>query len=498
MKAPSIRDFLQILSFLLRRAIPNFADFGTNMEEGVPAVFSALGYPYPITSAQLKAVGTQHAWPQLLAALAWLVDLLKYSEAASDREAGDSFDNDDGNKVFFDYLTEGYKQFLSGADDLTHLDEQLRMIFDQKSAALQSDIAALQQANGDMSLKLETLTVGPTPLQQAQKQHEDLCSDKTKLENHSSVLREYEGKLRQRLEADRKESLQLQEDLAKTNATITAHKETISKQELTPADILRMSTERQQLEESLSLLKQQKDALNNQLWDEETHLGKTVDRLETKVQQSNNNALRLQMIPADAKNAGGVSHQVELQRHLLTSAPDRILSVDVGANLKPALQRLRSAFVQELRVAHDKLLEAEEAEKQREDDKLERVEELANLKSSYANLEREEKLRREQHARELEERNMETEGIREKIHRSRAAKGQSVAQSQAELLALQKTYEEFLSNSQHTREKMYNQLVSSLDLLTMHKDNVESQMRRLKDHIGAKVDQLGPLLAQQQ
>lgn len=74
--APSAKEFVYILSFLLKNAIPNFK-FGAKYEDDVPVVLKALGYPYTISKGALSAVGTPHTWPHLLAALSWLVDLLK-------------------------------------------------------------------------------------------------------------------------------------------------------------------------------------------------------------------------------------------------------------------------------------------------------------------------------------------------------------------------------------------------------------------------------------
>ena len=52
------------------------------MEEEVPALFKRLRYPFPISKSALFAVGSPHTWPGLLAALAWLVELLCYEEKA--------------------------------------------------------------------------------------------------------------------------------------------------------------------------------------------------------------------------------------------------------------------------------------------------------------------------------------------------------------------------------------------------------------------------------
>ena len=85
--APSTKDFVFIVSFLVRAAIPNFK-FDAKFEDELPQVLKALGYPYNISKSALQSVGAPHAWPTLLAALAWLVDLLNYYEADELRKEG--------------------------------------------------------------------------------------------------------------------------------------------------------------------------------------------------------------------------------------------------------------------------------------------------------------------------------------------------------------------------------------------------------------------------
>ena len=101
------------------------------------------------------------------------------------------------------------------------------------------------------------------------------------------------------------------------------------------------------------------------MWDEETAIAGGVDRLERKVQQANDKSLRLHLIPAEAKNAGGVSHQIELLKHLLPTEPHKLLNLDPSAVVKPSLAQLKERFARELAAAQDQKLEAEEAETKR-------------------------------------------------------------------------------------------------------------------------------------
>ena len=130
LSSPTTKDFVHILSFLLKAIDPNFKFVG-KFEEEVPVVFKALGYKITINKGPLQSVGAAHSWPQLLAALSWLVELLnvrgrrcpalsrmapctspycplttppvpaaQYSDAVNGSEPGDGFeDNDDVSKV---------------------------------------------------------------------------------------------------------------------------------------------------------------------------------------------------------------------------------------------------------------------------------------------------------------------------------------------------------------------------------------------------------------
>ena len=57
-----------------------------------------------------------------------------------------------------------------------------------------------------------------------------------------------------------------------------------------------------------------------QLWNDELNLSKTIDRLEVKIQQVNNCSLRLHLIPADSKNARGVSYKMVLDKSMVRHA----------------------------------------------------------------------------------------------------------------------------------------------------------------------------------
>ena len=266
------------------------------------------------------------------------------------------------------------------------------MRFDAKNSALNLEIDSLEAANADMSAKLQELTGNETPLQKAQSLNKDLISDTDKFEKHISSLKGHRTKVSDKLQAEQKESLEREGELTACLAQIEEFKLAISKQELTPSDVQRMNSDNDSLKQELASLKAQKDELNKQLWEEDSSIARGIDKLEAKAQQANNSALRLLLIPAEAKNAGGVSHQIDLQKHLLQSEPWRLLSIDPTAVIKPSLVQLKGSFSHDFKAAQDAQLEAEDAQTQRDEEKQQRGEELQQLKAVMQRLELEEKL----------------------------------------------------------------------------------------------------------
>jgi SMC interacting uncharacterized protein involved in chromosome segregation len=212
------------------------------------------------------------------------------------------------------------------------------------------------------------------------------------------------------------------------------------------------------------------------------------------VQKANGCSLRLHLIPASAKNARGLSHEIALHKARLDTDPDRCLSLDPTTTLVPSLARIRGGVSTEVAAAHDQLLESQAAMTRREEQAQERADELQSLKDSLAKLEKDEKRLRDEHADELAKKKAETEALEEQIIHAKNNAGANVAAANAEREALEKELAEFKAEAGQTRERIYAQLVSSLDMLTLHKEQVETQLAGLRAHNEDKINSLAPLL----
>ncbi|KAI1710891.1 HEC/Ndc80p family domain-containing protein [Ditylenchus destructor] len=75
---PGRKDFHAFFEFIFRHLFDNYRldEDPKAMNEEVPKLLNALGYPYPIKNSYMTTLGAQHSWPYLLGALDWLIDFV--------------------------------------------------------------------------------------------------------------------------------------------------------------------------------------------------------------------------------------------------------------------------------------------------------------------------------------------------------------------------------------------------------------------------------------
>lgn len=121
LKAPSTKDFQDILTILIQKIDPNYI-FTGRLDEDVPNFFRQMGYPYTISKNSLLAVGAPNSWPSLLASLAWLIDLVKFSDESYNIEETNSTvlsNESNTDKLPYLYAQAYEKWFGKDVDEIT-------------------------------------------------------------------------------------------------------------------------------------------------------------------------------------------------------------------------------------------------------------------------------------------------------------------------------------------------------------------------------------------
>jgi len=124
-------------------------------------------YPFLLSKTSLSAVGSPTTYPAILAALGWLVELLRYDEAACEADpllgsAGAELDDADGftgavpegavdparAAFFFEALRECYGHFLAGEDeDAAAVDARVAASYGTRQRGVEAEIDRLRAAN---------------------------------------------------------------------------------------------------------------------------------------------------------------------------------------------------------------------------------------------------------------------------------------------------------------------------------------------------------------
>jgi|SRR6202035_5286538 kinetochore protein NDC80 len=113
-----------------------------------------------MSKSQISAVGSQHAWPGMLAMLNWMVDINIVSEKLLMGEiVPEEFDNNFYERVFFDFLSDAYGLFFEEIDDFSESERQLEQQFDNRNAERLADIERLQEENDQLVRELTQLNV---------------------------------------------------------------------------------------------------------------------------------------------------------------------------------------------------------------------------------------------------------------------------------------------------------------------------------------------------
>lgn len=161
---PSAKDFTSIVTFMLRLVDPNFQRGEAKFEDEVSTSFRCLGYPYTISKTALIAAGSTHTWPNLLAALAWLMDQIKpklsdVEEDDEDKPVHSLLELEEKSEsAFFKYLSKSYVAFMR--NDVQHteqLEDDFAERFERDDAYLTQEVERVTDLNAAIIERINEL-----------------------------------------------------------------------------------------------------------------------------------------------------------------------------------------------------------------------------------------------------------------------------------------------------------------------------------------------------
>ncbi|XP_041255293.1 kinetochore protein NDC80 homolog [Onychostruthus taczanowskii] len=324
LQSPSVKDFLKIFTFIYKFLCPSYELPDSKFEEEIPKVFKDLGYPFALSKSSMYTVGAPHTWPQIVAALVWLIDCVKLYNAI--RENAPSFDDrqswggetDDGivhNKLFMDYCVKCYDLFMKGRDTFEELDAEVQSKlkdlfnidpFQMESLAaenkrLQEEIARLEKEKESEPDRRVTLRNVKSSLQADVQKYQAYLAN---LESHIAILG-------QKLESvnDEVETAEMEVEATKQENARLRH--ILDNQKYSAADIERINHERNELQQTINKLTKELEAEEHQLWNEELKYARNKEAIEMQLAEYHKLARKLKLIPVSAENSKG--HDFEIQ-----------------------------------------------------------------------------------------------------------------------------------------------------------------------------------------
>eukprot|EP01026_Neomeris_dumetosa_P058397 TRINITY_DN5435_c0_g1_i2.p1 TRINITY_DN5435_c0_g1~~TRINITY_DN5435_c0_g1_i2.p1 ORF type:complete len:583 (-),score=73.36 TRINITY_DN5435_c0_g1_i2:123-1820(-) len=349
---PTTNDFFQILNFLQRQMDP---DAKPVTSDHVPQFFKRIRYPHQINPRLLVTVAAPHTWPHLVAALAYVVDVLSVVELDQSNEEQED-----------DWIAQTYSAFLEDNEQLSQqMEEEMSQQYLQNINTLQSDCSQIQQDMEGLNEQLEPYRNEPTRLEQANQQLTRQQQDAQKLQAHQDNLQQIYGKCQKKLEEYNQEIGRFQEQLQLVQREVEDLRLQVEQQPLTKSEFNRMTADLRQTRDILSSVQQQRECLEEKNREQLLQVEQTFQQLEECVRIYNQSCQQIKVIPETSKRAQGVSFGMRVNRQF--SSPNDILNISIKS-MESNLDQLRERYNQRKWELQSQLMELKDNSYVKEDE----------------------------------------------------------------------------------------------------------------------------------
>ncbi|KAI5079832.1 hypothetical protein GOP47_0005311 [Adiantum capillus-veneris] len=326
---PTGKDIHNMIEFLIHQIDPHFPL--TRLEDDVPFFFRSIGYPFQISKSALYAAGSPHSWPNLLAALSWLVDTLLCAEAEINRREDQSFSI--GN-----FIAQSYMYFLLGKDDACDaLEEDIQKQFDEETQALQREAELTAKQIMELDSKLQGLKSGPSPLEALETKKSLLVTDLGKFHALIQNLNAHKSGLEKRVEQHNQQINSKEAELETITVENQDMARRVAQQTFSVEDYEKMTRERQRIEEDFQSATAWRKAKEKEIWDLEVLWAKKFKQLEELALDCKNARKRLKL-PSQESSAG---NSYEIQLNSRGETVEDLVGVNIKEHIRPHLLALQ-------------------------------------------------------------------------------------------------------------------------------------------------------------
>lgn len=501
---PTNKDFTNIVLFLFRMIDPNFKCTG-KFEDEMVAMFKFLGYPFTIAKSSISAVGSPHAWPSLLAAIMWLVELLNYGAnsgigadlrdmpiGASMKDGSEDVDDEEENeKAFYRYLGKAYGLFLAGKDDqYALLEQQLVSSYESRNDLVEDQIDSMEKRAQALSNEIEEVRCHSAQLPGLLEKKRDYLEVRQQLQDAMHALEAELARLKASCaerEAERDRLAAANQGLEKEVAVLH---DRVSTQELSADDVANMVGEKERLLEAQKEASEQRQALQLRIWELEMALRDKVKALEDAVRMYHTVAEQLKLIPHTAKNAPE-GQDLSIEIDIRAKKREGLLRTDIRGGILPVLLQIRTELTQATFEVRSQLMTEQETVEEIVAEQLQLREQCDELEAKIKRAEATYKREKESYDAAMELHVQERDAMEARLIQLQDTKADEarittikrrIAEAQALKTARRNEHE-------RRRAEMIQAVMDVVAMCANHREEVQQQLLELKDSYAHVLEQ---------
>ncbi|KAH6777371.1 hypothetical protein C2S52_007182 [Perilla frutescens var. hirtella] len=456
---PSAKDITETLKLLLQR----FGFVSKKIDEDLSLVLKFFKCPLKLNKSALRAPGTPHSWPNLLAVIHWLVQLVQYGNSSPDLE---------GDKMLV-YSTNSYLHYIEGDDEaMDALDADCLKELEEWRDKVGENAKSVDETANELDAKL-ALKKGPSQKEVLEQEKAVVEKDVMKFHDMIEQLDAHLVDVQKKLEEKERALEAKVEEWKRICNENEELKRKIEEQGINLRDAERMKRELQAVDRDFEETEAGRSVWEEKIWELDSEIGHKFKELEPLEMECNQAIRRLKL---------GNGFQYKLNAD--GSTPSEVLALDYKRMLMPAF----TSFGEEIKVSQMGKLEERISLQQRSGENAAKLKERRNhiavVISHIDEVETQLDIMRKEMHEYLSRRSAEAKKLAEEIE----LKVQHIS-------AVEKTAAELLKTSKAGLHEDIIQTEEEVKMCAQELFDLINSVSSYKEYVGSKVAQMrGDLL----
>lgn len=372
-----------------------------------------------------------------------------------------------------------YHFYFCYQDDYAAFDEDFQNAFKAKNTAVSDEITKLQSKLKEFELLIGEMKDTEAKVEELGSNRENYISDVDKLKECITKLNQHKEGLLKKLEARKLDAADKQQQLVVLKAEKAKLDAELSKQEVTPLEIQEMQHQRAMLKEKLNNLEESRENVKREIWDLEMKISKKTSAIDKNVQQFNELALDLEMIPIGASNSGGVNLELEVDTSKTNST--EMVNLNLEKMIKPVLSRLLTSSSADVKEQQKRQRESQDARNVSHEKKLEQDDRVNQLQERLNKLVQTMKDEKETSEKEIKERMEQVQNIKRSIAQLNADQRAAMSQSEGEFKQISTTLAQLQTLQAEERKRVTDEVQETCEKVVAAHAHIFAKLKRTKN-----------------